>query len=230
MLNTAIIPLRYGSKGIPQKNLRTINDQPLFFWTINAIIKSASFSQVVVSTESLDIASAVTSMFGPKVRIHIRPDALAQDNSSTEDVLLDETLHLTSEWLGLFQATSPLITKEQIQKATEYFTAMKYDSLLSVCEFKRFLWTPEGKPINYDPQKRPRRQEFTGCLIENGAFYFMKSEGLKKNKCRLFGNIGTFILPEEMLHEVDSPQDLLVVESLLKAQSQSQGKISNRPE
>lgn len=230
MFNTAIVLLRYGSKGIPQKNLRLLNGKPLFFWTINAIIESASFSEILISTESHEIASAVTNIFGTKVRIHLRPGTLAQDSSSTEDVLLDETLHLKSDWLGLFQVTSPLITKEQIQKAAEYFTSMKYDSLLSVCEFKRFLWTQEGHPINYNPQKRPRRQEFVGCLIENGAFYFMKSEGLKKNKCRLFGNIGTYLLPEEMLHEVDSPQDLVVVESLLKAQNQSQGEISNCPE
>lgn len=216
MTSTAIIPMRLGSKGVPKKNLKPIAGRPLFHWTLASIIEAKVFNDIIVSTESSEIARAVEKEFGSAVKIHPRPEELALDTTSTEAVLLDESLKLQSDWLGLFQVTSPLITKQHIQAAAALFENSNYDSLLSVCEFKRFLWSQEGTALNYEPLNRPRRQDFKGCYIENGAFYFMHVPGLKAHSCRLFGSIGTFVLPEEFAHEIDSPQDFVLVEALLK--------------
>lgn len=31
-------------------------------------------------------------------------------------------------------------------------------------------------PLNFNPEKRPRRQDWNGELVENGMFYFVKRE------------------------------------------------------
>ncbi len=216
MTSTAFVPMRLGSKGIPKKNIKLIAGRPLYHWTLSALIEAQVFNQIIVSTESSEIARAVEKDFGTAVKIHPRSEELALDTTSTEAVLLDKSLNLQSDWLGLFQVTSPFITKEHIQEAAALFQNSNYDSLLSVCEFKRFLWSHEGVALNYEPLNRPRRQDFKGCYIENGAFYFMHVSGLKAHGCRLFGTIGTFVLPEEFTHEIDSPQDFVLAESLLK--------------
>ena len=47
----------------------------------------------------------------------------------------------------------------------------KSDSLLTCVRTKRFFWNDDATPFNYDLNNRPRRQDFDGVLMENGAFY-----------------------------------------------------------
>ena len=58
----------------------------------------------------------------------------------------------------------------------------KLDSILSCVETKRFFWTKNGEPINYDYNSRPRRQDFEGILMENGAFYINTVANIKNYK------------------------------------------------
>jgi len=71
----------------------------------------------------------------------------------------------------------------------------------------KFIWTLDGKPLNYDPQHRPMRQQFAGTVMENGAFYFTKRELLLRTQCRLGGSIGVFVMPPEADVELDEPAD-----------------------
>ena len=41
--------------------------------------------------------------------------------------------------------------------------------------------------LNYDINKRKRRQDFKGTLIENGAFYINSIKNIKQNKNRISG-------------------------------------------
>ena len=60
--------------------------------------------------------------------------------------------------------------------AREQFLAQDADSLVTGTRTRRFFWSPSGEPLNYDPATRPRRQDFAGSLVENGAFYFTRRE------------------------------------------------------
>ncbi|MBU6390096.1 acylneuraminate cytidylyltransferase, partial [Patescibacteria group bacterium] len=111
--------------------------------------------------------------------------------------------------------TSPATESEDLDKAIEQFFAKRDDSLLTGVLHKQFFWTPDGKPLNYDYMKRPRRQEFPGVVHENGAFYLTKKEILIKNRNRLGGKIGIFLLPESKAVDIDEPADWAVAEKNL---------------
>ena len=67
-----------------------------------------------------------------------------------------------------------------MDNAWEKFWSADYDSMLSVVRQKRFLWKEDenkiGKPLNYDPFMRPRRQDFDGYLMENGSAVAVEKE------------------------------------------------------
>ena len=48
----AVIPARQGSKRIPQKNMRLLNNKPLIYYSILAAMKSKMITDTVVSTDS----------------------------------------------------------------------------------------------------------------------------------------------------------------------------------
>ena len=69
---------------------------------------------------------------------------------------------------------------------------------------------------NYDPLKRPRRQDWDGELVENGAFYMTTKECLMKHKCRLGEKMVLLEMEEHTFTELDSLVDWLVVTNMSK--------------
>lgn len=216
----ALVPLRGGSKSIPKKNIRTIAGKPLCAWVLEAACACSRIDQVWVSTDSSEIRETVESL-GLGVRVLDRPAALAADDSSTEDVMLHFAEAIPFETLCTIQATSPLLSAGDLDEAIEMFERDKYDSLLSAVRTKRFFWADNFEPINYDPLNRPRRQDFSGTLMENGAFYLTRRPVLEQNACRLGGRISVFEMAEDTAVEIDEPSDWDMVTGLLEKRHQS---------
>ncbi len=215
----ALVPLRGGSKSIPFKNIKKMAGRPMCFWSISATLQSGCFSKVCVSTDSEEIKKVIVDHFGKAVDVIDRPAEFAQDTSSTESVMKHFASVVDFDVLCTIQATSPLVTPEDFRRAQKTFKDEKCDSLFTGCEFKRFIWDYQNKPLNYDFMKRPRRQQFQGQIIENGAFYFTKKELWTETENRLGGKIGHVLMAEESMFELDEPTDWLIIESLLKNRS-----------
>ena len=210
----ALLPLRGGSRSIPLKNIKPIAGHPLCYWVLKAACDAIGPSNVYVSTESKEITSVVHSL-NMGVAVVKRPDELATDTASTESVMLHFAQEVTFNTLITLQATSPMTTSGDITKALDLFSSGGHDSLVTGVPWRRFFWTPEGKPVNYDPLHRPRRQDMEGWIMENGAFYITKHSILDQYKCRLGGNIGIYVMDPEAAAEIDEPEDWALVEQLL---------------
>lgn len=217
----ALVPLRGGSKSIPDKNIREIAGKPLCAWVLEAACHSGMFSQVVVSTDSDKIISVVRGL-GLPVEIIRRPDELATDSASTESVMLHAAQVLSFDVLVTIQATSPLVTSHDLRAACECFSSNGYDSLLSAIRVKRFYWSEDGNALNYDPIQRPRRQDFSGSFMENGAFYMTRRTILENFNCRLGGRIGIYEMDADTGVEIDEAGDWHVVEKILRRQQRMQ--------
>ena len=74
----SIIPARGGSKGIHLKNLATINEKPMLFYTVNASLNSSIINKTIVSTDHKDIAETAKSL---GAEVIIRPKKLANDKT-----------------------------------------------------------------------------------------------------------------------------------------------------
>ena len=219
----ALIPLRSGSKSIPKKNIQPIAGMPLCAWVIQAAIQARCIDAVVVSTDSEEIANVVMQISSDVVVLDRSPE-LATDDASTESVMLNVMDRVDFETLFTIQATSPLLTSADLESACQSFVSGDYDSMLSAVRTKRFFWADDAKPINYDPVNRPRRQEFLGTLMENGAFYITRRAILEQYKCRLGGRIGIYEMPDASAVEIDEPNDWPIVERLLLERMQSEGE------
>lgn len=219
MKNIAIIPLRAGSKGIPGKNKKKLFGRPLYQWVLTEAIFSA-LDEVYVFTDDTEILDYLKEEYHwtKKVKGLLRSEASATDTASTEKAMLEfaEKVNFGFDNICLLQATSPLTTRADINGCINKIEKEGYDSALTVVETKRFIWSEEGKSLNYDFKKRPRRQDFEGLLIENGAVYIAGKDILKNGKNRLGGKIGIVNMPEETLTEIDELSDWLILEKLIE--------------
>lgn len=210
----AIVPIRSGSKGIPHKNIKPFNGKPLVWWTLNAL-ENSKVDKIIVSSDSQQYLDLVKSFKFTKVTLYKRTPKCSTDKSSTESVLL-ETISFFSidDDVMLVQATSPLTSTLDFNLGVELYG--KYDSVLSVVRQQRFMWDPKGIPLNYDYNNRPRRQDWGGYLVENGAFYINSSSNILKYENRLSGDIGLYEMDEFHYYEIDSMQDWVILENLQK--------------
>ena len=219
MRKIAIIPLRSGSKGIVNKNRKKILGRPLFTWILSEAIQS-NLDHIYVFTDDDVIENYIhlDYKWTSKVTVISRSNESATDTASTEFGMIELAKHLDYNFTHYFllQATSPLTTRTDINKAIETLSKPGVDSVLSVVNTHRFIWNKQGESLNYDFLNRPRRQDFDGLLIENGCIYGCTKESFLKTKNRLGGNIEPFEMPEDTLTEIDEPSDLTIIEQLLK--------------
>jgi len=218
MKKIAIIPLRAGSKGIKNKNKRRLLGRPLFTWILSEAIFS-NLNEIYIFTDDQWIIDFVNEEYSwsPKVKVLLRSAKSATDTASTEMAIEELAQHLDFKFdmLFLLQATSPLTTSGDINSAIKMLEETEFDSVLSVVKTHRFIWSKQGKSLNYDYLSRPRRQDFEGLFIENGAIYGVKIDTYKKTLNRLGGKIGILEMDDDTLTEIDEPNDFLIIEQLL---------------
>ena len=214
----ALVPMRGGSKGIPNKNVIDVLGKPLCFYSLDALVQSDVLEKIVVSTDS-DLIEETVEALDLGIEIYRRPPRLGGDSVSTEAVIRDFLEHYSADFIVLAQITSPLITSENVKEVVHQYKTNKFDSIVSVVRFKRFIWSEDAQPLNYSPLKRPRRQDFRGSLVENGAVYIFSPDGFLGSNSRLYGKIGLYEMSEENFIEVDEPVDLDFVRSQLLKRS-----------
>lgn len=224
MKKVAIIPLRKGSKGIPGKNKKKMLGRPLFSWVLSAAIFS-DLDEVYVFTDDKEILTFISKEYNwtSKVKGLLRNDENANDTASTESAMLEfaEKINYDFDVLCLLQATSPLTTSQDINNALSQISKEGKTAALSVVKTHRFTWNADGTPQNYDVFNRPRRQDFAGLLMENGAVYATTKDAFIKSKNRVSETIGLVEMPEETLMEIDSLSDWTIIESLLAERQKS---------
>jgi len=220
MKTIAFIPVRGGSKSIPRKNIKLFCGKPLVCWLIEAFETSSLVDEIIIATDSNEIAETVNKRGYKKTVIYKRSAENASDTSSTESVMLEyleNNLQLEPDTVFILgQATTPFTETHQIDAAINQLKGGGYDSLISCSVMKKFFWDKTGSALNYDFNNRPRRQDFTGILTENGAFYISKVGNIIKSRCRLSGKISVFELPEYFLTEIDEPDDWSYAELLMR--------------
>jgi YrbI family 3-deoxy-D-manno-octulosonate 8-phosphate phosphatase len=225
----AFVPVRAASKSIPLKNIKKFNGQPLLFWVLNAANNSVYIDEIIVSTDSKEITEIVESFNLKKTIVVDRDSSLAQDTTSTEDVMLDYSKNSYFDTIILLQATSPLTTSAIIDQAINEFNEMSADSLISVVRTHRFFWEQKDNfvtPTNYDYSNRPRRQDWSGQLVENGAIYITSRKKLLESKSRISGKIYPFIMPDYTYYEIDEPDDWYILEKIHQKISKTQIEYS----
>ncbi len=180
---------------------------------------SKKIDVIVVATDCQEIKKAIEVFGFEKVIIYMRDSINAEDHSSTESVMLEyfkKTKLADDDKLILSQITNPFLETKDIDNAFDLLEIEGKDSLLTVSRIKRFFWTNQGNPLNYDFKNRPRRQDFDGNLIENGAFYINSIKNILKTQNRLSGKIAVYEMAEHTQFEIDEPHDWIIAENLFR--------------
>lgn len=216
----AFIPIRKGSKGVPNKNMRILGDKPLICWVLDTLLNSKLFTEIWVATDSKYAEQFLLKRYQDTVHFFRRSDKSATDDAPVIDVLT-EFLRSKSEALDsiifLSQATVPFVSVSDISAAVSMILKdSEHDSWISCSRVKKLCWTKEGQSLNYALDKKPRRQEYDGILVENGAFYASKGSTIMETGMVISKKIAVIESSHGTELDIDTEEDWKMAELFVK--------------
>ncbi|MDB9785468.1 acylneuraminate cytidylyltransferase family protein [Amylibacter sp.] len=220
-----MITARGGSKGLPGKNIRQFNGQPLLYWTIQAAKESKYLDRLVITTDCSEIAG-IAEQFGCEVPF-LRPKELAADTSPSNVAITHalECLNENYDYLTILEPTSPLREGKDIDQSIEIIVDEKMKSVLSVSKVEahhpQFLFNKSDQNImsNYlrHDYKSVRRQDISSLYALDGSIYTVRTQDYLQTGEVVFDG-ATFALQLESWkeYEIDTLDDFIAAEALAK--------------
>lgn len=220
----SVVTARGGSKGIPGKNIKLLCGHPLISYTISAARKSRYVDDVIVSTDSDEIAE-VALRYGAEVPF-MRPCELAADTAKSIDALVharDMMKSMGREYdaIVLLQPTSPLRHAGEIDEAIETFFSHGMMGVASVLEaaenpiLTRYIGDSDVLHPVIPVSSTVRRQDMPRFYHVNGAIYVNDSHSLT-NETSLNDNPIAYIMEKDCSLDIDNIEDFLRAEIILK--------------
>lgn len=213
----AIITARGGSKRIPLKNIKEFCGKPIIAYSIEAALESNIFDEVMVSTDSKDIAD-VAKYYGASVPF-MRSSKTSDDFATTADVLQEviteyEKRGQIFETMCCIYPTAPFATAKKLQDAYKRLTDSDADLIQPVVAFsfppQRAFVIREGQlTYRYPECASMRSQDLENWYHDAGQFYFHRVEAFM-NKGTL--KIMPFELPETEVQDIDNLTDWKLAE------------------
>ena len=206
-----VIPARFGSKGLPGKNVMPILNVPLMSWTI-CFAKAVGLNTIVVSTDS-EIFAEVARRYGAETPF-LRPLCLSGDDVESAPVVLHVIEYLESvgkqkfEYVLLLEPTSPIRRAGLINDA---FSALKggLESVVSVQKagnahpnfaLQRNDITGGSRSL-LNGRPTLRRQLLEPVYYPDGSLYLSKVETLREKKS--FYHEGTALIEVSLIESLD---------------------------
>lgn len=209
----AVIPARAGSKGVPNKNIRLVNNKPLIYYAIKNAIDSEYITDIVVTTDSPEI-EVIAKQMG--VQYKHRREELCGDSVTLDSVVYDVAKDVDCDYVVTMQPTSPTLKCETLDAAIEYAVEHELDTVISVINQPHLSWREEAgnKVPNY--KQRLNRQYLPAQYNETGAFVISRKEIVTENT-RIGDKIDVFEISEDEAVDIDTFADLQYVETILQS-------------
>lgn len=208
----AIITARGGSKRVPKKNIKEFCGKPIIAYSIEAALKSEMFDEVMVSTDSEEIAN-IAEQYGASVPF-LRSAETSNDFATTADVLTEvinkyEEMGKNFDLMCCIYPTAPFVTKDKLKTAVNVINTEKAESLIPVVQFsfppQRAVVIREGRiEYQYPEYAVARSQDLEKVYHDCGQFYLCKVEAFQKHKRLVMPNTIPFVMSEEEVQDIDS--------------------------
>lgn len=208
MQHIAIIPARFGSKGIPHKNYVDLGGKPLIHWTLDAV--KDNFNQIIVSSDDQRLIYDSSRLGYTSL---CRAKWLSEDTTTATEVVLNVLeflkLNKSTDLIYLLQPTSPFRSKDSIRKAKA--VAMANGNVIGVtaCGKTNNLIRIERNRIHniFTVDPKHQRQDVETLYRINGSIFCESAKNLLENK-KFNNNAIPLVMGIKESIEIDTMEDL----------------------
>jgi CMP-N-acetylneuraminic acid synthetase len=151
----AMIPARFGSQRLKQKNLRELAGTSLLARAVRKCLQAKVFDEVWVNSEH-EAFGEIALREGAK--FHRRPAELANDTATSEQFIAEFLRCHPCRALLQVHSIAPLLTASEVAAFTTVFAASACDVQLSVVE-EQIECAYQNQPINFRSDRKTNSQE-----------------------------------------------------------------------
>jgi pseudaminic acid cytidylyltransferase len=219
----ATIHARGGSKRVPKKNIKNFCGKPAIYYPIRAAIQSHLFDRIVVNTDSEEIA-AIGLQQGAEVPF-MRPQALADDYATTQDVLKYDVEQLnkdqTVEYVCCIYAAAVLVQPAFLKAGLDIIRKTNGTTVFSVATsgapvYRALQIKNEKIEMVWPEYKLSRSQDLPETYQDAGQFYWINVEKFKRNPMLINDDTFPVILPRYLVQDIDTEEDWAHAEIIYK--------------
>lgn len=222
-----LIVARSGSKSISNKNIVLLGGHPLLSYRIHAAKNTKRHNEIWISTDSVEYAD-IAIKYGAKAPF-LRPKKLSDDFSNSLDVVqhameFAQKNHLTFDFIGLLEPTSPFITSVQLDEAIQ--------NLINEPDAESIVAVRESRPNTIFIQEETKylvqiakeieniklvgRQNFSKQITPSGGFYISRWDCFLEQKTFYTSKTLGFLVDNIAGIEIDEPIDFSFANFLIE--------------
>lgn len=221
---------RGGSKGIPGKNIRPINDKPLIAYTIQAAKDFAKKyrADIGLSTDSMAIRE-VASEYGLHTN-YIRPVELATDTAGKVDVIKsligyhEKTLNKEYDFILDLDITSPLRTQDDLENALNELIAN--GDALNIFSVSPAARNPYFNMVEQEVSGFVKLVKESGNIKSrqaapkvyemNASFYFFRRSFFSKGYDSSVTDKSLAYVMNHLCFDLDEPHDFVIMDIMMR--------------
>ncbi len=216
----AIITARGGSKRIPKKNIKEFCGKPIIAYSIEAALNSGLFEEVMVSTDSEEIAE-IARKYGAKVPF-MRSEKTSSDYATTAEVLLEvldeyEKRGQTFDGMSCIYPTAPFITPEKLKDAYQQLKELDVTLVMPVVPFsyppqRGYILKDKLLEMKWKENLNSRSQDLEPLYHDCGQFYFYNVKKYQAVNGQVSEGIAPIILDDLEVQDIDNETDWKLAE------------------
>lgn len=221
MSRLAIITARGGSKRIPKKNIKDFCGKPIIAYSIEAAMESGLFDEVMVSTDSTEIAETAEK-YGAVIPF-MRSEKTADDYATTADVILEviekyRELGKTFDYICCIYPTAPFVTAEKLIEGMKLMETKHPVLVMPVAAFsyppQRCYVVDENGNIQfkYKEYMNSRSQDLEKQYHDAGQFYIYDAKKYISAGGRISEGIMPIFVSELQVQDIDNEDDWNIAE------------------
>jgi len=212
MKTVALIPIKLGSKRVPEKNIKPFFDgTPLMHFIQKTCLKAKTIDEVYVYCSDDEVQEYILS----GVKFLKRPEYLNGDNINANDIIREFMKIVDADIYVNTHTTSPFARPETIDDCVIHVANGEYDSAFCAEVLRTFMWE-NGKPINFEPDHFPRTQDLPLIYGETSIAYVFTKDSFNKHNRRLGSRPYIKEVDKIEAMDIDYPEDFEICNAIYK--------------
>ena len=178
---TAVIPVRAGSRRLPNKNILPFADSNLLTNKIQQLKKVKAIDEIVVSSDS-DVMLNIA--YSENVTAQKRPVEYCDEKSKSFNEVVEWIANnINTDILMWTPCVCPIVDSTAYENAIYAFENKEpiYDSVVSALLLKEYIFDESG-PVNFSIEKHVPSQELPNWHIITNGFFIAKRADMARWK------------------------------------------------
>jgi len=217
---TAIIGVKEKSQRVPNKNLRKLDNKPLYSWLLDTLVSIDEITEILISIEGCSLLKKIESDYrnSNRIRVFEREEDLIGHETPMTDIINSLVKFSKTDTILNTHVTNPFLSKSSIRSAIDLFNK-EQKPVFSVNSHQSRFYDKVLNPINHNVNELKQTQDLDIMYEENSCLYIFGKKEFISNKVRIFSNSIIYPLNKIEAIDIDTLEDWEMAEIIAKGLS-----------